>query len=124
MKYVRLQKVRATDHPDTPPGDSATYRYGEQCDTHSLPVEYELQGWLGEDPAVGKCVSILRCQRGGIARLGLFTSSKVARVSQGEFQTRNSIYRYTEIPFETGTAPDESCRTESPTGIPRQSHQP
>lgn len=105
MKYVRLQKVRATDHPDTPPGDPATYVYGEQCETHSLPVEYELHGWLGEDPAVGKCVQILRCQRGGIASLGLFTSSEVTKVSEGEFQTRNSVYRYTEISTFVGGPP-------------------
>jgi hypothetical protein len=97
MKYIRLQKIRAADCPDAPPADPVTYKYGERCATgHSLPIEYELEGWLAEDPAVGKCVQVLRCARASVTSLGQFTSSEVTLVCEDGFHTRNSVYRLTE----------------------------
>lgn len=104
MKYVRLRKIRSTVSPVAAPGNPATYAYGERCDRGcSLPVGYELAGWLVGDPVIGETVEILRCVRNGISCPGHFWSTEVTAVSHDGFHTQNSIYQMLEIPFETVT---------------------
>ena len=52
MRYIRLQKINAIDSPDFPSGDPAVYPYGKMCLGHSLPLQYELEGWLLAAPVV------------------------------------------------------------------------
>lgn len=98
LRYVGLVKIRAVDAPEMPPGDPTTYPYGQRCETgHSLPVGYELEGWLLAPPVVGRCVEILRCSRNGVARLGVFRSTPVTLVRGDTFHTGNSVYRLVEV---------------------------
>jgi hypothetical protein len=102
MKYVRVLKIGTTDRPDSAPGNPMPYPYGGRCATDpSLPVDYELSGWLVQDPTVGEAIEILRCVRNGISCFGYFRSTPVAMVSDGEFHTKNSVYRVVETPFAT-----------------------
>lgn len=91
LPYARIEKLAPTDSPTCPPGDSATYAYGQPCDADSLPVGYTLEGWLVSPPAVDGQVVVLRCMRNGVACLGIFGSSTVTKVRDGYFWTRNSI---------------------------------
>jgi len=93
LPYVRIEKLAPTDSTTCPPGDPATYPYGQSCDTDSLPVGCTVEGWLVSPPAVDGQVVVLRCMRNGVAGLGIFGSSTVTKVRGGYFWTRNSIYR-------------------------------
>lgn len=94
LRYVVLVKINVVDAPEAPPGEPTTYPYGQRCEKgHSLPVGYELEGWLVAPPLVGQCVEILRCARNGVARPGVYCSTPVTLVRGDTFHTSNSIYR-------------------------------
>ena len=98
MRYVSMVKISAVDTPEMPPGDPTTYPYGQWCETgHSLPVGYELEGWLLVPPVVSRRVEIIRCARNDVACLGFYCSTPVTLVQGDRFHTRNSVYRLVEV---------------------------
>jgi len=53
LSYVSMVKINVVDAPWMPPGDPTTYPYGQKCETgSSLPVGYEMEGWLVSPPVV------------------------------------------------------------------------
>lgn len=96
MRYVSMVKIRAADAPLIPPGDPTTYHYGEWCEGQSLPVAYEIEGWLLVPPVVGRRVEIIRCARNGISSLGIYRSTPVTLMDGDTFYTNNSVYRLVE----------------------------
>ena len=65
-----------------------------QGDSHSIPVEYNLEGVLSYDIEVGKPVVVGRTKRNGEEVCGLFTTSRVTEVGTNYFKTQNSVYSY------------------------------
>lgn len=97
--YIRLRKVGEVEAPDCKSGEWTTYPVGTSDMTDvSLPVGYELEGWLLTKPVVGGRVEVLRAYRNGVARLGYYTSSVVVEIADDGFRTRNSIYSLTILP--------------------------
>jgi hypothetical protein len=65
-----------------------------QGDSHSIPVEYNLEGVLSYDIEVGKPVVVGRTKRNGVEAYGVFSTSTVTEVGDKYFKTRNSLYLY------------------------------
>ena len=65
-----------------------------QGDSHSLPVEYNLEGELSYDIEVGKSVVVGRTKRNGVEAYGVFSTSTVTEVGNKYFKTQNSVYSY------------------------------
>ena len=65
-----------------------------QGDSHSIPVEYNLEGVLSYDIEVGKSVVVGRTKRNGVEAYGVFSTSTVTEVGNNYFKTRNSLYSY------------------------------
>jgi hypothetical protein len=65
-----------------------------QGDSHSIPVEYNLEGELIYDIEVGKPVVVGRTKRNGVEAYGVFNTSRVTEVGNNYFKTKNSVYSY------------------------------
>jgi hypothetical protein len=65
-----------------------------QGDSHSIPVEYNLEGVLSYDIEVGKPVVVGRTKRNGVEAYGVFSTSTVTEVGNKYFKTKNSLYSY------------------------------
>ena len=60
----------------------------------SIPIEYNVEGYLLYDIEVGKNVFIDRIKRNGVEVRGVFTTSRVTEVGDNYFKTQNSVYSY------------------------------
>ncbi len=58
----------------------------------SLPVDYELVGYLLEDIVVGSQVRLLRVERNGETAVGMYISSPVTETNAVGYATLNSRY--------------------------------
>jgi hypothetical protein len=65
-----------------------------QGDSHSIPVEYNLEGILSFPIQVGEGVVVQRTKRNGVEAYGVFSTSTVTEVGDKYFKTRNSLYLY------------------------------
>ena len=65
-----------------------------QGDNYSIPIEYNLEGYLLYEIEVGKNVFIDRTKRNGVEVRGVFTTSRVTEVGDKYFKTQNSVYSY------------------------------
>jgi len=61
---------------------------------NSIPIEYNLEGYLMYEIAVGKSVFVDRIKRNGVEVRGVFTTSRVTEVGDNYFKTQNSVYSY------------------------------
>ena len=60
----------------------------------SIPIEYNLEGYLLYEIEVGKNVIVERTKRNGEEVCGMFTTSRVTEVGNNYFKTQNSVYSY------------------------------
>ena len=60
----------------------------------SIPIEYNLEGYLLYEIEVGKNVIVERTKRNGEEVCGMFTTSRVTEVGDKYFKTQNSVYSY------------------------------
>ena len=68
---------------------------GEPNDNYSsIPIEYNVEGYLLYEIEVGKNVFIDRTKRNGVDVRGVFTTSRVTDVGDNYFKTQNSVYKY------------------------------
>ena len=65
-----------------------------QGDSHSIPVEYNLEGILSFPIQVGEGVVVQRTKRNGVEAYGVFSTSTVTEVGDNYFKTLNSVYSY------------------------------
>lgn len=96
--YVEMTKLRASAHAVELSGNWGEYRVGESNQT-SLPIDYRLTGILIRPPRMGAAVIILRLTRNGLAVPGVYQSTEVTRVGEGEFETLNSVYQLKILPI-------------------------
>ena len=68
-----------------------------QNENFSLPLDYWAEGELLNGIHVGEPVRIARDIRNGEHIPGLLETSPVVNVTDTEFRTRNSVYKYTII---------------------------
>ena len=60
----------------------------------SIPIEYNVEGYLLYEIEVGKNVFVDRIKRNGEEVRGLLTTSRVTEVGDKYFKTQNSVYSY------------------------------
>ncbi len=60
----------------------------------SVPIEYNVEGYLLYEIEVGNNVFIDRTKRNGVDVRGVFTTSRVTEVGDKYFKTQNSVYQY------------------------------
>lgn len=100
--YVRISKISPSEDPkfQTPSFDDYNSLKGEVDLT--LPVDYWIEGYLTQEPCIGKPVLVEREVRNGVKIGGLFITSEVTEVSvnfdkfestETIFKTQNSIYK-------------------------------
>jgi hypothetical protein len=65
----------------------------------SLPVGYEMEGFLLEDLVYRGYVQLDRWRRNRVTVRGIFTSSRICRILGDEVHTHNSVYRVIAIKF-------------------------
>ena len=94
MKKIYIEKL-AEVSGGLPARSKEEYIDGQyQGDSHSIPVEYNLEGVLSYDIEVGKPVVVGRTKRNGVEAYGVFTTSRVTEVGDKYFKTQNSVYSY------------------------------
>ena len=102
MKY-RLTKIAI---PETISAKSASsieeYRANmSRADGFSPPIEYYIEGIPDRPPLKGTYFSMLRDNRNGVKVLGVFRSSPIVDVDEGEdftlFSTLNSVYKLEKL---------------------------
>ncbi len=101
MKY-RLTKIAAHENPLTKSASSIEeYRNSLSDGEFSPPVEYYIEGVPDRPPLAGTYFSMLRDNRNGVECLGVFRSSPIIDVNEGEdftlFSTMNSIYKLEKL---------------------------
>ena len=73
---------------------------------HGIFDGYMVEGFLIEEPKVGYPLSVLRTNRNGVHRLGVFETSEIKNIELSAnysiLYTRNSVYKieYMEIDYE------------------------
>jgi hypothetical protein len=97
MKKVKISKLKAGENPEYPTSDKNNFKYGEDNEGFSLPIDYYVTGTLLYDLKVGKPAHILRENRNGVEALGVFQTSIINTIEKVDngliFYTLNSIYR-------------------------------
>ena len=94
MRIIYIEKL-AEVPGGLPARSKEEYIDGQyQGDSHSIPVEYNLEGELIYDIEVGKQVIVGRTKRNGVEAYGVFSTSRVTEVGNNYFKTQNSVYSY------------------------------
>jgi hypothetical protein len=60
--------------------------------TTSIPLGYEIEGFLLSAPKIGFQIELLRVKKNRKYSLGVFTSSLVHAIDKGHFETEFSVY--------------------------------
>lgn len=94
MRKIIIEKMGRVPSPRYPTPPWADYEEGEVNPNVSLPLGYSIEGVLMSDMLVGHPLRVLRTHRNGVAKLGVFTTSPLIRVSPCTFETTNSVYTY------------------------------
>lgn len=91
---IYIEKRSVTEN-GLPAADKAEYIPGIMPPAgYSLPVEYNIEGFLDGKIEVGKRVLVYRTKRNGIVCSGLFETSTVTKLNKEYFTTKNSVYYY------------------------------
>lgn len=94
MRKIYIEKIAATKN-GKPPIDKKDHIPGQiQWSGYSLPIEYNIEGYVYRDISVGHPVFVQRTKRNGVKYGGVFSSTKVLEINDSEFKTENSVYRY------------------------------
>jgi len=104
----KLTKLKAVDNPQAPTADthdeyresvvSGLFNYN---DTALSPnVEYWVIGKINSEPEVGKCFSMDRYIRNGTEVRGMFSSTKITKITEDGFETMNSVYKLEKVSDE------------------------
>jgi hypothetical protein len=94
LKKIYIEKL-AEVSGGLPARNKEEYIDGQyQGESHSIPVEYNLEGNLVYDIEVGHVVIVERTKRNGVEAYGMFSTSRVTEVGNNYFKTKNSVYSY------------------------------
>jgi len=94
LKKIYIEKL-AEVSGGLPARSKEEYIDGQyQGESHSIPVEYNLEGILSFPIEVGESVIVQRTKRNGVEAYGMFSTSRVTEVGNKYFKTKNSLYSY------------------------------
>jgi hypothetical protein len=93
-KLIYIEKLAEVEG-GLPARNKHNHRDGkDHFDNYSLPVEYNIEGYLLNEIQVNESVMIDRIKRNGVKASGAFVTSRVTEVGDNYFKTRNSVYMY------------------------------
>ena len=93
-KLIYIEKL-AEVKGGLPARSMEDHNMGEPNDCYtSIPIEYNLEGYLLFEIEVGKNVFVDRIKRNGEEVRGMFTTSRVTEVGDKYFKTQYSVYQY------------------------------
>ena len=93
-KHIYIEKL-AEVKGGLPARNMDEHIMGKPNDNYSsIPIEYNLEGYLLYEIEVGNNVFIDRTKRNGVEVRGVFTTSRVTEVGDKYFKTQNSVYKY------------------------------
>ena len=95
MKLIYIEKLSEVEG-GLPARSMEEHIIGESNNNgeSSIPIEYNVEGYLLYEIQVGKKVFIDRIKRNGEEVRGLLTTSRVTEVGEKYFKTQNSVYSY------------------------------
>ena len=94
--HVLIIKLSASSNPVAEPGSWEGWISGSLDNAGSLPVDYELRGFLLAPVRVGEQIHLFRTERNGVEADGFFYSTPIVRIQDASLvETFNSIYRVT-----------------------------
>lgn len=101
MKKHKIEKIEIPTDAICESADTVESYRGRLVDDVSPNVGYVVIGFFLFPPKVGETMNALREERNGVKKEGLFSSSRVVSIEEGEsfslIKTQNSIYKVTEI---------------------------
>jgi hypothetical protein len=100
--FVRIIKRAQSSSPFVPAGEWGSYIPGAWPQSTSLPVDYEIVGYLVDDIEVDKPVRLLRIARNGTEILGIYQSTPVLELRSDGYITRNSVYSVDVVESQLG----------------------
>lgn len=89
---VKVRKIGQLPDAQVAAGDWESYVPGVENPNVSLPVEYEIEGYMVDPPALGASFVVERTSRNGIKAYGEFSTSPITVIAPGMIKTQNSIY--------------------------------
>lgn len=94
---IKLRKLSTSVNPRVPTFKKEDYKPGQNNGEVSVPVDYEVEGWIDQLPEVGESLVVFRSKRNGIPAPGVLRTSKLKFViEEGPnryfLETQNSIY--------------------------------
>ena len=93
-KLIYIEKLAEVEG-GLPARNKHNHRDGkDHFDNYSLPIEYNIEGYLLNEIQVNESVMIDRIKRNGVLASGAFVTSRVTEVGDNYFKTRNSVYMY------------------------------
>lgn len=93
---VLIIKLSASSNPVAEPGSWEGWIPGSLDNAGSLPVDYELRGFLLAPVRVGEQIHLFRTERNGVEADGYFSSTPIVKIQDASLvETYNSIYRVT-----------------------------
>lgn len=102
--HVIIRKIGTSRAPDAPAAAPGQLDQEASNPTHSLPIDYEMEGHLLEPIAIGRTIRLRRFRRNDVLADGLFESSEVVAIREPFVETRNSIYRVDPQPTDRANA--------------------
>jgi len=92
--HVLIIKLSASQNPIAEPGSWKGWIPGSLDNAGSLPVDYELSGFLLAPVRVGEQIHLYRTERNGVEADGYFYSTPIVKIQNASLvETFNSIYR-------------------------------
>jgi hypothetical protein len=91
---IHLKKLKATPDAQFPTPEARQYRPGKYNPGVSLPVDYELRGFLIEPIKLGEPLIVWRKERNKVESDGYFHTSPVLAFTDSQITTHNSVYEY------------------------------
>lgn len=94
---IKLRKLSASANPRAHTPKKENYKPGQNNGKISIPVDFEIEGWIDQLPQVGESLMVFRSKRNGIPAPGVLRTSKLKFVVEESLnhyflETQNSIY--------------------------------
>jgi hypothetical protein len=109
MIKIRIKKIGIPENPVAPTPDYHTYGIDKPNLGVSVPLEYEIEGYMNKPIEEGYPVFVQRTKRNGADSPGHFGTTTVQSLTDKGFTTRNSVYEYEYLQNEQKFCKDCAC---------------
>lgn len=95
--YLRVEKLEALPSELFKTVPMSEWAAGADNPGKGLPIGYTVEGFLLEEPKVGRALKLDRRKRNNIDMIGDFQTSEIINIQGQYITTLNSIYRIAEV---------------------------